>query len=603
MATGVVFPRDLRDCSACHGEKIRPGYAATQRISRRTCSGCHPDTWYGDAAKPITDQAHFAHPGGPQANDAECKGCHVALAGTSQTKLYAPIAEAHVVPAKSPSYDKPRIEIVDVRNLFPGGTPTLTFKLSDAGGPMTPGPADPSLATTSLVPGRLERLRITVAGPADPDYGAAGLPPLSSAVAPNKNALLIEPGGLGTTAVAGQYVYTFASPLPASARGTWAIGMEARRRVKVPHYDKSTDTFLWPFTGETVTESPDNPVVYVDTDWGTWPSPVGTPRRAVVAEAKCLRCHDRLELHGAQRHQVEYCLLCHSPEATDWAARPKKNGFVDLAATVDGVEERSIHLKVMLHRIHTGGRTGAASLEALEPHVIYGYGMRALYFDEGIFPADLANCTRCHEGKSYLVESIAEGAPATVANETATIRHAANDAAHPSSEKGTPPIQAACLGCHANGGTLAHVASKTVSGVETCAQCHSKGSLSVEVAHGLAPRGTSASASFSAIVQEILVPRCATAACHSGSPPLAFPQLDADAAYAALVGQPSQQGAGMNMVEAGAPERSYLLFKLRGDAGSVGGTPATPMPIFDTLLDPADVAAIEAWIANGALND
>jgi hypothetical protein len=81
---------------------------------------------------------------------------------------------------------------------------------------------------------------------------------------------------------------------------------------------------------------------------------------------------------------------------------------------------------------------------------------------------------------------------------------------------------------------------------------------------------------------------------------VAFPRLDAGAAHAALVGQPSQQ-AGMNMVEPGAPERSYLLFKLRADATSAGGS-GLPMPT-DGLLDPADIAAIEAWIANGAQND
>jgi len=98
------------------------------------------------------------------------------------------------------------------------------------------------------------------------------------------------------------------------------------------------------------------------------------------------------------------------------------------------------------------------------------------------------------------------------------------------------------------------------------------------------------------------VPRCASAACHGGNPPAAFPQLDAEAAYQAIVGVPSQQVSGMALVEPYEPEASYLLIKMRGEAASVGGI-ATPMPIGDAALDPSDLAAVEAWIANGAPND
>ena len=106
---------------------------------------------------------------------------------------------------------------------------------------------------------------------------------------------------------------------------------------------------------------------------------------------------------------------------------------------------------------------------------------------------------------------------------------------------------------------------------------------------------------FSTIAMDKLGPRCATAACHAGNPPVAFPQLDADVAYGVLVGQPAQQ-ASMNLVEPYAPESSYLVLKLRGTQGLAGGSGAL-MPIGDAPFDEADIAAIEAWIANGAPND
>ena len=106
---------------------------------------------------------------------------------------------------------------------------------------------------------------------------------------------------------------------------------------------------------------------------------------------------------------------------------------------------------------------------------------------------------------------------------------------------------------------------------------------------------------FSTLAQEVIVPRCATASCHAGELPPAYPPLDVDLAYGALVGAPSYQ-ARMNLVEPFDPASSYLVLKLRGTAGSVGGV-ASPMPIGAAVLEEADIQAIEAWIANGAPND
>jgi hypothetical protein len=284
------------------------------------------------------------------------------------------------------------------------------------------------------------------------------------------------------------------------------------------------------------------------------------------------------------------------------AGRLYPGGPVKIGATFDGVEERSTHFKTMMHRIHTGKREGAASLEAIAPYALYF--SKAYFFDRGGFPNDLRNCTLCHEGKSYLLESVPADASPTRANEDTTIRHptpigtGAN--AHPADEPAMLPLKAACTGCHATGGTFAHVAAKTVGGVETCGQCHVKGAVGVEVAHGLAPAsGGGANAKFSSIVSTILEPRCASTACHAaGATP---PRLDATGAYGAIVGVPSGQSA-LLVVKANEPAASYLVHKLRGTAASVGGSVATLMPT-DGALAPADIAAIEAWIANGAPND
>ncbi len=613
LAEGAIFPRDLRDCGVCH-EGAPQAYKVWEGISRRTCGGCHADVWFDPSS--ISDEFHFAHAGGPQTDDTQCIGCHVAVTPT-QPKVYAPITDIHLPPHRSPRFARPVVEIVGVQNARAGQAPIVKFKLYDRVGPISPigapVPASDPSPDGSPIPRTMHYAAggwfgISIAGPTAPAFGTDYL--LSEQVGnPSPFALAADAAGI--------FTYAFVSTLPATATGTWAVGIEARRAAATTHYVPSSDEFRWPYTGETLTEPPINPLVYVDTATGTFTAGVAdatVPRRRIVAQEKCDRCHDPIPVHGKTRMRVEYCVICHSPGRTDWGARPgvaptyppepvvPVTGIVNLSATRDGLEERSIDFKVLIHRIHTGGRRGAASLEGIEPLVVYGrYGSK-FFFDEALFPNDLSNCTVCHEGKTYLVEAVPADAPPTRANETATILHAAS-AAHPDTEPAIPPIQAACLGCHASGATQDHARRKTAGGVEQCAECHVRGPTSVEVAHGLAPAGAaSVAGTWSSIAAEILVPRCATAACHGGSPPAYSPRLDAEAGWAALVDQPSTQASGMVLVAPFAPEDSYLLLKIRGDGGSVGGI-ATPMPIQDTALTASELAAIEAWIANGAPND
>lgn len=479
VAAGVAFPRDLRHCDACHGGAPQ----ATEQvaaISRRTCQGCHPDAWFGAGG---TDQVHFAHAGGPQPDDTQCAGCHIAATPT-QPKVYAPIAELHRPPFDSPRWNGLTGAIVAVANLSPGMSPTVTFTLADRDGAPTPlGSPTPAADATSPVPRALERVAITFSGPTAPDYLTSNaVDALGALTSPITEVVPLTAAADGQ----GRFSHTFAAAVPAGATGTWAVSLEARRRAAVLHYDTASDTFPWPGTGETVTEWTGNPVVYVDTALGT--SGGGNPvaRRQVVDQARCQVCHQRLSLHGGLRHDLEYCLMCHTADRTDRAQRPKDaGGNVRLSSTFDGIEERSVHFKVMVHRIHTGARRGRAELSGIEPYVIYGFGGNSFFFDEVEFPGDLRDCRLCHAGETFAVQSVPADAPATVGNEAGSILHAGT-AVHPDSDPRTPPIQAACLGCHATGPAQLHASKHTTSAGEQCRTCHGgRGTLSAYGAHGL----------------------------------------------------------------------------------------------------------------------
>jgi mono/diheme cytochrome c family protein len=102
---------------------------------------------------------------------------------------------------------------------------------------------------------------------------------------------------------------------------------------------------------------------------------------------------------------------------------------------------------------------------------------------------------------------------------------------------------------------------------------------------------------FSSIQSKVLTPTCATASCHSGANPGASLNLEAANSYTMLVGIMSTQEPGLQRVEQGDPNSSYLIMKLSGTADT--GTVMPP----SGGLDAADIDFIRQWILAGALDD
>lgn len=96
---------------------------------------------------------------------------------------------------------------------------------------------------------------------------------------------------------------------------------------------------------------------------------------------------------------------------------------------------------------------------------------------------------------------------------------------------------------------------------------------------------------------------CSTQACHGGLTPRGNLSLEADKAYAALVGvQPDNEAAradGLMRVAPGEPDKSFLLVKLHPiEKTSYGAA----MPVGGRLTD-AELEAVRQWIAKGAPHD
>ncbi len=361
--------------------------------SRAVCGSCHDDVDF--------DQA-INHPVAVVSDDV-CFACHLPQ---KRRDFDITIPGAHTVPAKSAQLQGLYIRILDVVDTFPGQNPTVRFEVLNKQG-------------REVNPGNLRSFNLLMAGPTS-DYSVLARESARNAV-PSAGA---------------SYVYTFEAQIPADAEGTFSIGAEASRNVVLDLGNGEMMDFR---------ETAQNPVHYFAV---TDAEP--EPRRTVVADQYCDRCHGNLSFHGGQRHDPEYCVNCHQPGATDINRRPDEE-----------LPEQSISLPFLIHRIHRGH-------ELTRDFTVYGFGNRAHNYNELIFPGDLRDCSRCHVGDSYNVPTgprLATTAPREFINPM-------------------PATTAACVGCHDEAATAAHAATMTAVFGEACAACHGpEATFSVERVH------------------------------------------------------------------------------------------------------------------------
>lgn len=93
-------------------------------------------------------------------------------------------------------------------------------------------------------------------------------------------------------------------------------------------------------------------------------------------------------------------------------------------------------------------------------------------------------------------------------------------------------------------------------------------------------------------VRKAVLKNCAVSGCHLGAAPAAKISYEPDKLPASVLDVPSRQKPELKIIDSAAPEKSYLLMKIRGGKDIVGGR----MPLNGTPLKQAELKAFLDWI-------
>jgi hypothetical protein len=358
--------------------------------TRKNCGSCH------DYIDWDTGEGHSAN-NWPQDDDSLCALCHFPDSGGEYDMS---VNAAHQVWWKSTQMPGVLVELVDIMDTDPGDTPTVTFTVTDKFG--------------RLNPNDLNRLRFVLTGPnADFDFY------VDETV--DDNAAWVADG---------VWAYTFETPLPMDAMGSYTVSVEGRNNAVIDIGG-----------GQTISERDaiENPMLaFAVTD------DTAKPRRVIVDDAKCESCHNNVSLHGDNRKNAQYCVTCHNPT------------LVDIQDPAESVNQ-----KWMIHKIHRGAE--------LENGYVVVRSRGTYDFSHVEYTGDLRNCDKCHVNDSQQLP-LSEGQLPQV----------------------TPnfywdpigPATSACLSCHDGEDATSHALANTTFVGESCSTCHGEGkAASVDKVH------------------------------------------------------------------------------------------------------------------------
>lgn len=523
-----------RMCTTCHDSTIASTADNHRKLpSRVSCGACHDGiNWETGGGSTLADKAAASavgaivatsgHVGRAQADDSRCALCHTAdyvkldhrmenitknnpVIATGLATFTYDIKSVTV----SPTTNDVTIEFGIKQRIAPSTTDTLVTLAAPA----------PSVSTvltgfsgspSFLLPYAMSQDGIT----APVDYNNAGLKqgqPRSVSIA---NLLSTNNAANGSVVPSATNTGYYTATIKGS--GAWAYPVGAKlRAVALQGYFTQTGFIDPDVPSATPTNVARHAISVIKSVTGD------TTRRVVVDAEKCSNCHEWFEGHGGNRvKETQVCVACHVPALAtsgrgisdaalgayafsaadtkilgDWSTFFNKtlpNAALNFPVT-------SNNFKDMIHGIHAGRERVIPFQDARDrtPSAI-----TLLDFRRMDFPGKLNNCETCHvtalttDQKTYnfvpantlmsTYESIDAAYAAGIAGGTATpaMAKTALNTASPTDIVSTP-FAAACVSCHDNAATKAHVSlnggvvkaarNTAVGDVEACAVCHGPG--------------------------------------------------------------------------------------------------------------------------------
>lgn len=159
--------------------------------------------------------------------------------------------------------------------------------------------------------------------------------------------------------------------------------------------------------------------------------------REIVATDSCNECHNQLAMHGGGRIDTRYCVTCHNP------------------GSADAHSGNTVDFKVLIHKLHMG--KSLPSVVAGGSYRIFGYHNSEHDFSDVVFPQDVRNCTKCHDGSDSATPD-GDNWKHRPSAEACGACHDDVDFATGSGHQGGIVDNSMCSDCHASGGSAGPVA-------------------------------------------------------------------------------------------------------------------------------------------------
>jgi OmcA/MtrC family decaheme c-type cytochrome len=394
----VRYPGNMTTCNACHDTQESLDYIVNQPVSYNLCMSCHVN--WDDFPRTRVGGALEAHRIYTSAMD--CTACHGSAAPGK-------VADYHIgYNPELKAAENIRMEITDVSASGAGNPVSVTWRAFN--------PADDS---------NYDVCATDTAGPIFYNFGTGGANTfqirLSSVqgddvvnhVAPRGTTPGQPAGGLqvnqtNTTCDANGVATTnLTATAPASERAM--VGFDGRPRVNGQNARVPVPTYIFAVADGS-----------------------HAPRRLTVDSNKCLNCHmGSMYRHGGGRNDnVELCITCHNPAATDQNRR--EDWAINAANSYDGKDAEAFSFAYNMHAIHSAGVSNAFYV-IYRTNGIYGYGSpetsprdwpqkdgkpaaygsypvananaaagnRTHYLKKVNYPRPLMDCTACHYEGTY----------------------------------------------------------------------------------------------------------------------------------------------------------------------------------------------------------